>query len=213
MQEESGIRDDQGHFPGTLTYSFVESLTSQRSPALHLVEHFLRGMLAVSTSGTHTDKQRSGTITLHIVVHSVTGRHREELYTRIFPNRTVIVACNCAYTRFPYLEMQQNGIFRMRYAELHTGSIRKSSPIHCIYGLKRHFLFIQKSRNRLYRYIGHTYFLYIQFFHFTILGINCRQRQHAKSCCYRHQILFQIHESMNFCISGVCSSTLCNSLN
>ncbi len=36
MQEESGIRDDQGHFPGTLTYSFVESLTSQRSPALHL---------------------------------------------------------------------------------------------------------------------------------------------------------------------------------
>ena len=52
MQEESGIRDDQGHFPGTLTYSFVESLTSQRSPTLYFIEHLLRGMLAVSTSGT-----------------------------------------------------------------------------------------------------------------------------------------------------------------
>lgn len=174
MQEESGIRDDQGHFPGTLTYSFVESLTSQRSPTLYFIEHLLRGMLAVSTSGTCPNKQSPGTITLHIVVHSVIGRHREELYTRIFPNRTVIVACNCAYTRFPYLEMQQNGIFRMRYAEFHIGSIRKSSPIHCVYGLKRHLLFIQKSRNRLYRYIGRTYFLYIQFFHFTILRINCR---------------------------------------
>ena len=111
MQEESGIRDDQGHFPGTLDLR-LSSKASRPKEAQRctLSSNLLRGMLAVSTSGTCPNKQSPGTITLHIVVHSVIGRHREELYTRIFPNRTVIVACNCAYTRFPYLEMQQNGI-------------------------------------------------------------------------------------------------------
>lgn len=49
MQEESGIRDDQGHFPGTLTYSFVESLTSRKKPNAVLY----RAPLAGHAGGFH----------------------------------------------------------------------------------------------------------------------------------------------------------------
>ena len=51
VQEKGGIRDDESYLPTAFAYSFVECFASQGCPALHFVEHFLRGALAVGTSG------------------------------------------------------------------------------------------------------------------------------------------------------------------
>ena len=168
MHKESGIRYHQSHFPTAISYPFLKIFLPQRRPTLHFIKYFLRCMLTVGASCSRTDKQSSNTVTFHIIIYSVSGRNRKELHTGIFPNRPVVFARYCAYAGFFHFIMNQDSVVRISNTELYVRTVWICRPIHCINRLKSHFFFIQKSRHRFYRYICHTHFLDIQFFHHLI---------------------------------------------
>ena len=170
MHKESGIRYYQGHLPAAFSYPFLKILTPQGRPTLHFIKNFLRRMPAIGASGSRADKQPARTVTFHIVIYSVSGRNGEELHTGIFPNLSVVFARYRAYAGLFHFIVNQDSIVRMGNTEFNVRAIWICRPVHRTNRLKSHFFFIQQSRHRFYRYICHTHFLDIQFFHCLIFG-------------------------------------------
>ena len=132
-----------------------------KKPTFVLIEHLLRACWRMVRPAPAPISRVQYTI-----LHCSTLRHRQaqrELYTHLpKPDRYRGLQLR-VHSASLYLEMQQNGIFRMRYAEFHIRSIKKQPNSLCLRAETPPSLHPEEPENRLYRYIG-TYFLYIQFF-------------------------------------------------